>query len=320
MAFYDINGNPIDLGALSGVYPVFDTTNIYTCENPTGLFANFSEIYSAYDTLFNGLNVDKNLLGYGTNSSGGQDSSLPIYEYVIHNPLESTHAHALYTPPVVLLTSGIHGNEQTAVMGLYNFIKSVITDTEGVAKTLRNAVQWKIVPVCNPGGYNDNTRLNRHSVNINRNFSYLWSEKTDSDKGSAPYSEYETKALKTWADDNADGALFHIDFHNHVVANEVYFYIATNNVKHKHIFDVTLRGLYSHFLDEGVDLAEYPYNQELNNIPGISAEFNDILGLDSSIVETTHVANSNTYIKGTTELDGNFISELLRNYLWEVES
>ena len=316
MIGYDINGNPINLGALSGAYPVFDASNIYQCENPTNVFANFSAIYSAYDTLFSGLNVDKNLLGYGTASNGSQDTTLPIYEYVIHCPLEVTD---IYTPPVVLLTSGIHGDEQTAVMGLYNFIKSIMTDSDGVAKSLRNAIQFKIVPVCNPWGYNNAKRVNAHSVNINRNFSYKWSEKTDTDKGSAPYSEYETKALKAWADENADEALFHIDFHNHVVGTNSYFYIATNNVKHKHIFNVAVRGLYTHFLEQNINLADYPHVQELNEIPSLSAEFNEIIGLDSSITETPNAQGSNAYIRSTTEMNGNFIAELLRNYLWGIE-
>lgn len=316
--FYDINGNPINLGALNGIYPVFDTSNIYQCENPTNVFANFSAIYSAYDALFSGLIVNKNLLGYGTNSSGGQDTNLPIYEYVIHNPIELTHAHALYTPPLVLLTSGIHGDEKTAVMALYNFIKSVITDADGVAKSLRNSVQFKIVPVCNPWGYNNNSRVNAHGVNINRNFSYKWSEKTDTDKGSEPYSEYETKALKAWADANADSAMFHIDFHNHAVTTGVYFYIASNNIKQKHVFNVSIRGLYTHFLTQNIDLTDYPHMQELNDIPSLSAEFNEVLGLDSSITETPNAQNTNEYIRPSTEMNGNFINELLKNYLWEL--
>ena len=70
----------------------------------------------------------------------------------------------------VLLNSGTHGSEPSAVWGLYYFIKSVVESNEGWACYIKSNLEIHIIPVLNPWGLDNSNRLNSLSQNINRNF------------------------------------------------------------------------------------------------------------------------------------------------------
>ena len=314
---YNVNGKPLQAQTFSPVLPPDD---ILTVTNPTELYTTFAAVYNAYDTLLADVAHEKNLLGYGTDASGNKDTGLPIYEYVLFNPLEPNYPEeptwAIKRATKVCLVSGVHGNERGAVVSLFNCIREIVSGTDPASIMLRNAAQYRIVPVMNPGGYNDNTRNNRHGVNLARNFSYNWGE--GEDPGSAPYSEYETQALKTWCDAQAPTTTFMVDLHNHLSSQSfTYFYIYTELEIWKGAFSSVLRGMYDHYEAEGINLANYGKTQERNRIANIVSEFNKVHGVDAGGLETPNNPNNptdNQWIKPSAELDGTFLLYLLKNY------
>ena len=80
---------------------------------------------------------------------------------------------------------------------------------------IRNHVTLIIVPVANPSGFNVFDRDTAHEVDMNRNYDYdatrNWSP-GGSGKGTAPFSEPETQAIRDLVNDNLDASLL-IDFH-----------------------------------------------------------------------------------------------------------
>lgn len=323
---YDVNGNALttDSTQVGGVLPDFQDDYILHISSPSSMYSTASALYDAYDTMLANVTHEKNLLGYGTNSSGAQDTSLPIYEYVLFNPIEPSgnisDNFKIRQAPKLCLTSGIHGSERSAAVSLFNVVSAIVTSADNASKTLRDMCHFRIVPIINPGGYNDNTRNNRHNVNINRNFLPYWYTQNDADKGSAPYSEYETQALRDWAAAQAPTTWFMVDFHNFAasVFPDPYFYIFTDCTPFWwNAFSVVYRGMRRHFLEQSINLASYPKTQERNLVAGVAAEFNIVHGVDSLGIECPNnpsQPNSNSYVKASAEMQGTFLRYMLGNY------
>jgi len=310
-----------DTDSPSGVTLPLNISGIYTSAASTDFFPNLAAIYTAYDQFLTQKNVTKKVIGYGSKADGTEDTTLPIYAYTIGNPISGDVKDC----PKVLLTSGIHADEKTAIMGLYNFVASLFDSTNENGTALRNALTFEVVPCINPWGYDNTTtnnegRLNARGVNINRNFGNNWEIKTDNDKGSAPYSELETQALKAWIEDNAD-ALLHIDCHNHNYPRETHiFYMASDSDKQKKIFSGTLRKIMPHVNTAfGVDLSTRSHFVERNTIPGVCAESYVFHNIDGGIIETPYqTAYGGTcadggFITPTADVIGNYLIEAIKN-------
>lgn len=125
----------------------------------------------------------------------------------------------------VLLTSGMHTYELPASFGLARWVKELLTSDDEVFEYLRTNVQFGFIPIINPWGFNQNPKKygNVHGVNPARNFDdwtgywetypvYTPDQNEWNVKGSAPFSESETKIFCNWMRHNID-ANFHIDCH-----------------------------------------------------------------------------------------------------------
>lgn len=184
--------------------------------------STIEDIYGRYDELVNqNQSIEKNFLGYAADASGLENESLPIYEYVIRAPetTQKTHGDAgitdLYKAPMILLTTGVHGNEKAAVYGAYEFIKQLLhnpQNSQGLAD-LKSNFTFRIIPIVNPGGYNRQYRNNLSEVDLNRNFKNGWNGLDHHSKGSEPYSEIETKILRKWLAEHRE-AFAYVDYHN----------------------------------------------------------------------------------------------------------
>jgi hypothetical protein len=295
-----------------------NVTNIYHCNTQTDtFFATVDELYTAYDSFLTHKNVSKKLIGYGSTAEGTNDTTLPIYSYTIGNPFSGD----IVSAPKILLTSGIHGSEKTAIMGLYRFVESLFDDSNDNAVALRNSLSFEIVPCINPWGYNytgegaspiGGIRYNARNVDLNRNFSNNWESKKGANGGAAPYSELETQALRDWLDENTD-AVLHIDCHNHGDSSRI-FYIASNSDKQKKLFSGTIRKISTHIKTTfNLELSTATHFIEANTIPGVCAESYEIYKIDGGIVETPNFFNSE-HIKPTADLIGNYLIEAIKNY------
>jgi hypothetical protein len=172
-----------------------------------------SDIYNRLDALvaLHSDEMSRNLLGYATKADGNQNTASPIYEYVI-GAQTADRGKTMFTPDTILLSAGIHGDEKSPVVALVELCEKIFNVDDDAYNTLRN-FNLKIVPVISPFGFDHTTRFNARGVNLNRNFAYKWDVLSDSAKGSAPYSEYETQAIRDWLADNSNACIY-IDYHN----------------------------------------------------------------------------------------------------------
>ena len=154
------------------------------------------------------------------------------YEYVFTHGDYNRDSSAKRNPdpmiakPVIILSSGVHGYERSAVMSLYKLMSDICNCNYALADLIEY-VTIKVIPVGCPWSYTNNSRLNANGVNINRNFATsTWGDYDPGTPGSPDYagpsagSEDETKILQAWMVENSD-ALFYVDFHNSNFSSEV---------------------------------------------------------------------------------------------------
>src|SRR5699024_4322447 len=132
---------------------------------------------SEIDTLFSSLAsssggyVKKNSLGTSVNNES-------IYEIELNAlKIPSTQGVDQLKPKVVILGS-VHGNEKTPAFALYNFVKLLTNHWKEnkLVEFLRFNVDFKIIPIGNPDGFNSNGRRNANDVDINREMPEGWSK------------------------------------------------------------------------------------------------------------------------------------------------
>ncbi|MHA7814329.1 MAG: M14 family zinc carboxypeptidase [Phycisphaerales bacterium] len=139
--------------------------------------------------------------------------------------------------PVVYIFSTVHAREWIAPMTTCYIASKLVADydTDPVVRSLLDNTRIVIVPVGNPDGYlyswsderywRKNRRDNgdgTYGVDINRNWGYRWgwqgsSSHPDSNtyRGTGPFSEPETRALRDAALSYGDKLIAHIDYHNY---------------------------------------------------------------------------------------------------------
>lgn len=154
--------------------------------------------------------------GTVTKTSLGKDESgtYDLYEYDF-KPKNYTRT--------ILLSSGMHTYELSAHFGCAHFINHVMDTSlnhEGL-KYIRENVRIKVIPIINPWGWNQSPKVyhNVNGVNPNRNFDCKYWATNEigkgnewNYKGTAPFSEAETRILRDWVLANKD-AEYWIDCH-----------------------------------------------------------------------------------------------------------
>lgn len=109
------------------------------------------------------------------------------------------------TKPVLVVVGSMHGSEWQAGLYVKQFMEIINRGTYPGAtrdiQRIKSKFDFYFIPFVNPYGLDNNTRQNANNVDINRNFDYKWEEYDDTDfptrkKGSAPFSESETKVIR----------------------------------------------------------------------------------------------------------------------------
>lgn len=173
---------------------------------------------------------EKSIIGYASMEGGtgiaSQDTSRPIYEYVISPyprnlfPYEEYDSATPQNKVKILISTGVHGNEKSASTGVLLFVKRLLSGDKAMAPLAQNC-EFHIIPCVNPWGYDNVQRNNARNVNVNRNFGYNWEHQAGgniSEKGISAYSEQETIAIRDWMEDNKDMDIF-IDVHDSAVGS-----------------------------------------------------------------------------------------------------
>ena len=190
-----------------------DNTWMTSSDNKTLAITSDKFLADWYDIYLgvhdDGLNVTKNIIGKD------QSGSYYVYEYDF-KPKNYTRT--------ILLTSGTHAYELSASFGLAYFFKDLMTTPykhDGF-KYIRENVRIKVIPISNPWGYNQSPKVyaNSNGVNPNRNFNFNGSwdaypvKVNEWDyKGTAPFSEQETKNFANWLYYNKEIADFWVECH-----------------------------------------------------------------------------------------------------------
>ena len=242
MKFYDIDGNRIYLNNANTEIPYLAASGNgkIKCQTPVDMssfgliqeFTAFAEDYSTQQGTPRVLNITVSeflqtfydaYLGYNgktlvTKKRIGKDQSgeydIVCYDLIPEKPKRK-----------VLITSGMHTYELPASFGLARWVKELLTSNESVFEYLRENVQFSIIPILNPWGFNQNPKKygNINGVNPARNFDdwthgwndfpvYTPDQNEWNVKGSEPFSEAEVRTLADWLRSNTD-ANFYIDCH-----------------------------------------------------------------------------------------------------------
>ena len=139
--------------------------------------------------------------------------------------------------PKVAVVCCEHGNEKMSAYAMHYLMYDLIHNPSKnpILYYLRSNCAISFIPIANPWGFINTSRLNENGVNLNRNFpTYNWNEYSDetSDagginyKGTAPASETQTQLIMQFLRNNFD-AVFAIDLHTNGENTSAWYEVST---------------------------------------------------------------------------------------------
>lgn len=202
-----------------------DNGKIYVSTSQNAFIRDYATLISKYDELI------ANYPNYASKNTLGQTAQgTTIYEYVFSSGSYNKAGvrgtrDATIAKPIFAIQSGVHGYERAAVNSLYVFIRDLLTGNGSLSELLLNA-EIHIIPCVCPWGFDNDSRMNANSVNINRNYNANWvleGEGTNNYSGPSAASELETQISQNWIGSMVNaGAKFVIDWHNSGFTNEIF--------------------------------------------------------------------------------------------------
>lgn len=310
----------IEAKRYSRLYVVNDDEDVFVNEPPSnkGMYALYDEL----GTKSNGY-ATKELLG--TTNDG---LSNEIWQYKFSKP--NVENYLGMTRPKIGITTGVHGNEKAPAMGLYHFMKSLVLNPEKneIIDLIKSRVDFYIIPVTNPTGWDNHTRVNGNGVNLNRNFETYWELISDADKGSAPASEIETQSVQNWMTVNMFD--YYLDLHTYQQAagSDQLFTIQCNDQDE---IDTELRKPFVRTVETVSEIwsdkySFYPRNTmfgRANNYPTLGPmtyRHGNAVGITSALIEYSDYVNydgTNNMMLGRAmcaEAIGNYLFQLCKKY------
>ena len=176
-----------------------------------------NDVYAILDPYVDGAYCTKELLF--TESSG-----LPGYVYRFKPQVPGNRTSGDNTSfPTILLVANHHGGEKNSAISTAYFFKDMLDNwaSNPILEYLRFCVNFVVVPVANPYGFNKYQHQNANSVDLNRNYDANWAltEEGQNYSGASAASEIETQAIQTLMQNTQD-ALLYIDYHTYGGADE----------------------------------------------------------------------------------------------------
>lgn len=281
----------------------------------------YTVIYDVYDQLITDYPdyVTRSLLGYSDDA--------PIYRYDFTPPKPKNYNRE-YKFPKIYYQSAIHGHEKMAAMGGASFFKSLCDDwrTDDTLRMLRWNVQFIVVPMLNPSGFNLNQRKKENGVDLARNFPYNWRPNDDPDSlyypGSEPASEVETQFVIELLENETD-IVFAFDQHN---SGELYrvgysIWLGTGNESLLPL----LSGIGQQMSTKTkIDYAYAPQGNEslfqllYSSTPGSAASYIQSIGIPATLFELTPILKEGEVEdtqKFTVDAIGNAFQAVVKHYL-----
>lgn len=138
--------------------------------------------------------------------------------YMWHLPAPTTDGSGLsvkHKTPKIVLVSGQHGDETSSIWCVWKLLDALCrNDAEHRAITLlRNFCDIYIVPLANPYGIENFTRVNENGINLNRDYAVKnWvSNSGETGSPTAANSQYSTRCISWWIGQIAPDGL--LDLH-----------------------------------------------------------------------------------------------------------
>lgn len=251
--------------------------------------SSFMETSGSVYNAYRALGMTESVVG--SDSGAEQDNVVYSYKYTcpLNTRINTFGVQSLTQAPTLILTSGIHGNERTAVNSLYRFVKWFLQDNE--AKKYRESFNLIIIPVLNPVGFDLDTRYNGNNIDMNRNFEYKWWSNQDSYSGTGPLSDVLTQAINNYVltaiSENNVVALF--DCHNFSGSGTgaTRAYVATNDEMMKTIMSTMIRSTKETMLNAfSINSLNFRHWIEANNVPGLAAQAYEYYNIHGAVMET----------------------------------
>ncbi len=110
-------------------------------------------------------------------------------------PLWAARLGPAEAPVLHRIVAGTHGDEAAAVSLALALGEALLAEDPGFEGLLDHQAVL-LLPLLNPDGHDTATRFNASNVDLNRNFSHLWSP-SEYAPGPEPFSEPETRAVRT---------------------------------------------------------------------------------------------------------------------------
>lgn len=208
------------LGSPAPYVSSLDTTGL-------SLFTTVSDLYAAWDAL---AAAHSDFLKKEADLGRDASNTYDIRHYTLRfqhpevNTARDLTGENLWSDSTfkmrrVILNMATHGNEKPSVLGGYLAIKAILESSDNWAEFIKDNFIIDIVPCLNPYGFQNDTRDNSASVNINRDFN-----------SSTPQDE--TAAMKSLISDlKPKGLVGIVDCHNcnyngggYLVAKSTYKY------------------------------------------------------------------------------------------------
>ncbi len=107
----------------------------------------------------------------------------------------SDHPQIHENEPATHFEGGIHGDEKIGWAIVFELLKYLVQNygSDSLVTRMVNEREIWLLPMYNPDGYGANSRYNGNSVDLNRNWGWMWGD--ESNQGTAPFSEPENKAV-----------------------------------------------------------------------------------------------------------------------------
>ena len=180
-------------------------------------FALFNQSTTYIDFIKSFIQLLKTNNDYASFKIIGNDASntKAIYRFSLKSKGIYANDNNLIVPrskAKIMIISGVHGFEKASCFALYYFVRELIECNSPVFDYLKYNVDFEIIPVANPWGFDELSYRQSENININRDSDYKWEKNSDAGTGDTPYSAVETRYLRDFIKENYD-AMFMIDWH-----------------------------------------------------------------------------------------------------------
>lgn len=269
--------------------------DLYTLPTTT-IIGDLTKLYAFYDALVTEFPA------YVSREELGRDQwNLPIYQYNFKPPAKRTYEHpaSVGRRPKVLITSGTHGGERGALMGVIIFLNNLCRnwkDLEGYDE-LRWNTDFVVIPATVPSSVEDGARKNRNGVDCNRNFDWKWGQGSNPSpdpespmyQGPFAASEAEVQVLQAQIPLRHSDAILMVENHNH--SNPEAFWVGSNSPNAMYIglaaADKVTPYLWTEIVPGG-DLSKTT-QYVTKNYEGSFAGYMEAQGIPTLLIETSGV-------------------------------